>query len=110
MGALYVARSPNRAAIMLPLGGTAQDPNVIIPLYKKLDRSRLDHLIRGVCAKHGLTDKQAEIMADAAEEQYEYRAKVKEASAELHMRLDEKERYPRLKHGGIKPYKKKSQN
>ena len=110
MGTLYVARDPKRGAVMLPLGGTAEKPSVIIPLHKRMDRAELDFLIRGVCAKQGLSDKQAEIMLDAAEKQYEDRMKVKEASAELHMRVAEQARFPRLKHGGIKPYRKKSQN
>jgi len=95
---------------MLPLGGTRENPNVIIPLYKKLDRDELDFLVRGVCAKQGLNDKETEIMLDAAEQQYESRMKTKEASAELHMRIAEQARYPKLRHGGIKPYRKKSQN
>lgn len=110
MGSLYVARDPNRGAVMLPLGGTTDKPNVIIPLTTKMDRSELDFLVRGVCAKQGLTDKQTDIMLDEAEKQYEYRMKVKEASAELHMRVAEQHRYSKLKHGGIKPYRKKSQN
>ena len=110
MGSLYVARDPNRRAVMLPLGFTREHPNVIIPLGKKTDRSELDHLIRAVCEKQGLTPKESEVLADEAEKQYEYRMKVKEASAELHMRVAEQARYPKLKHGGIKPYRKKSQN
>ena len=94
---------------MLPLGGTRKKPNILIPLYK-LDRSELDELIKGECEKHGLSEKDAEALADAAEEQYEYRMRVKAASAELHMRIAEQARYSRLKHGGIKPYRKKSQN
>jgi hypothetical protein len=110
MGTIYVARDRNRKAVMLPLGGTRENPNVIIPLSKKLERSELDTLIRAACAKQGLTEKQTEMLVEAAEEQYEYRMKVKEASAELHMRIAEQARYPNLKHGGIKPYRKKSQN
>jgi len=95
---------------MLPLGGTRKNPNVIIPLSKKTDRAELDFLVRGVCAKQGLNDKETEMMLDAAEQQYEKRMKTKEASAELHMRVAEQFRYPKLKHGGLKPYRKKSQN
>ena len=61
MGQLSVSRRDNRGAIMLPLGGTAEKPNVIIPLYKKLERSELHNLILAECAKHGLTEKQAEM-------------------------------------------------
>jgi hypothetical protein len=109
MGSIYVARDPNRGAVMLPLGGTSAKPNVIIPLHK-VDRGELDHLVRAVCAKQGLNEKQTEMMAIAAEEQYEYRMKVKEASAELRMRIAEQAKFPKLRHGGIKPYRKKSQN
>lgn len=95
---------------MLPMDGTAKSPSVIIPLHKRIDRAELDFLVRGVCAKAGLSDKQAETMLDAAEQQYEQRVKVKEASSELHMRIAEQARYPKLRHGGIKPYRKKSQS
>jgi len=94
---------------MLPLGFTRDNPNVIIPLNNKVDRAELDHLIRAVSAKRGLTEQEAEMMASVAEEQYEYRMKVKEASSELHRRIAEQARYPKLKYGGLKPPRRKSQ-
>ena len=90
---------------MLPLGGTREKPNILIPLYK-LERSELDNLIRAECAKHGLSEKDAQLMADAAEEQYEYRIKVKEASRELHMRIREQGEFNKLRFGGLRPPRK----
>ena len=107
MGLISVTMPPNRGAVMLPLGGTREKPNVLIPLYK-MDRSELDNLIHAQCAKHGLSERDAQLMADAAQEQYEYRMKVKEASQELHMRVREQGRYPKLRWGGLRPVRKKS--
>ena len=106
MGELYVARDPNRFATMLPLGGTRKAPNVLIPFYG-LDRAEMDNMIRAVCAKHGLTEKETELLVETAEEQYEYRMKVKEASAELRYRVAEQARYPKLKWGGLRPVRKR---
>ncbi len=109
MSVIYVARDPNRGAFMLPGEGTPEHPMTLIPLYK-LDRSALDEMVKAECQKQGLSEHDAEVLADAAEEQYEYRMKVKEAAAELRMRIREQARFSKLRWGGLRPPRKSSQH
>ena len=112
MGDFYVDRSnPNRGALLLPLGGTRDKPNIGIMFrdpatQSEIDKAELSELIIAECEKKGLSEKQAALMLEGAEEGYEYRMKVSEASEELRMRLREIERYPNLRNGGIKPHRK----
>jgi len=90
---------------MLPTGYTRKNPNVLIPLIG-LDTAELSNLIIAECEKQGLSEKQANVVVEEAEREYENRMKVKEAQRELRMRLREIQRYPKLKNGGIAPVKK----
>lgn len=108
MSRLYIARRPTRQALVLPLGGTKEQPNIIIPLYKT-DQSELDELAQAVLEKRGRSQDLSKIN-EQAELDYEYRRKVAEAQAELRMRIREQARFPKLRHGGIKPHRKKSQH
>jgi hypothetical protein len=103
MGDINLDRSnPNRGVLMLPMGYSRKNPNILIPLVG-LDKAELSNLIIAECEKQGLTDKQAGIVVEEAEKEYENRMKVKEAQKELRMRLREIARYPKLKNGGLKP-------
>ena len=110
MGTLKFESTPNRVGIYLPSDGTKAKPNKII-LTKtgrtELERSEQDYIVRAVAQKLGLDDKQTEELAERAERRFEYRMKTEEASKELHRHLDERERYPNLKNGGIKPPRKR---
>ena len=105
MSTLYIARKPKRIALMIPLQGTRQNPNIIIPLYK-LGSSELNELVEAVLEKRNLKSKKSEII-ERAELGYETRIKVGEASKELRMRLKEQAEYPKLKWGGIRPVRKR---
>jgi len=103
--AFWIARRPGRAALFLPLGGTRANPNVIIPLYKT-DNSELSELVHAVLEKQGRGADFNKIM-ERAERDSEMRIKTHEASQELHKRLREQARYPKLKWGGLKPVRKR---
>lgn len=78
---IWIARRPQRQALMLPLGGTKQNPNTIIPLYRT-ERSELDELVRALLEKQGRTGEVDKII-EQAELDYENRVKVDEARKEL---------------------------
>jgi len=92
--------------IYLPSDGTREKPNKIV-LTKagstEMERSEQDYIVRAVAQKLGFNDKQTEELAEQAERRYELKMKTAEASTELHRHIDERERYPKLKYGGIKP-------
>ena len=102
---IFIARKPKRIAVMLPMGGTRALPNIIIPLYK-LEKSELDELVEATLEKRNLKLRKAEIL-EKAEEGYEYRIKVAEASRELRRRLKEQAEFPNLRWGGLKPVHKR---
>ena len=106
MGTLKFESTPNRAGIYLPSDGTKAKPNKII-LTKagntEMERSEQDYIVRAVAQKLGLDDKQTEELAEVTEKRFEFRMKTEEASKELRKNLNERERYPKLKNGGIKP-------
>ena len=92
---------------MLPLEGTRAQPNIIIPLHK-LENSELNELVEAVLEKRNQKSRKHEIL-EKAEEGYEYRIKVAEASRELRKRLGEQAEFPKLRYGGLKPPRKRSQ-
>ena len=103
---LWIARKPKRIALTLPLGGTRELPTTIIPLYK-MEKSELDELVEAVLEKRKIKPRKHEII-EKAEEGYEYRIKVAEASRELRMRIAEQAAFPKLRYGGLKPPRKRS--
>ena len=106
MGDIKIDRdNPNRGMLMLPTGYTRKNPNILIPTFG-LDDAELSNMIIAECEKQGLSEKQANVVVEEAEREYENRMKVKEAQRELRMRLREIQRYPKLKNGGIAPVKK----
>ena len=111
MGTLTFDDSPNRAGIYLPSDGTRERPNKIILTQAgstTMDRSEKDYLVRAAAQKLGLNDKETEQLAEVTERRFEQRIKAREASDQLRMHLTERQRYPRLKNGGIKPPKKRN--
>tara|TARA_R110000824_G_scaffold279102_1_gene467315 strand:- start:3769 stop:4068 length:300 start_codon:yes stop_codon:yes gene_type:complete len=94
--------------IFLPSDGTRARPNKIIMTMGKMERSEKDYLVRVAAQKLGLNDKETEQLAEVTERRFEQRIKAKEASDQLRMHLTERQRYPRLKNGGIKPPKKRN--
>jgi len=106
MGDIKIDRAnPNRGMLMLPTGYSRKNPNILIPM-EGLDTAELSNMIIAECEKQGLSEKEANIVVEEAERQYENRMKVKEAQRELRMRIREIQRYPKLKNGGIAPVKK----
>jgi hypothetical protein len=99
--------TPSRGAVLLPMGGTRDKPMVIIPLYG-LERSELRDMVQAACGKMGLSEQETKTMADAAEEQFLMRMKVKEASAELRYRIREQAEFKKLRWGGLRPPRKRS--
>ena len=113
MARLYIARrapTPNlplgRVATTLPLGGTRERPNIIIPLYK-MELSELDELVEGVLEKRNLKHLKGQLV-DKMGEIYEERIKTAEASKELRMRLREQAEFSKLKLGGLAPVKRRT--
>ena len=106
MTQFYIARKKPRMAVMLPLGGTRLNPNVIIPLYK-MGKSELEEMILAQMEKRGLSHADGTKVREQAEVDYEERIKVAEARKELRRRLHEQAEFPKLKHGGLKPLRKK---
>lgn len=81
---LYVARRPTRKGLYLPQEKNSQNPSLVFPLTRNLERSELDELIRAQLDKVGVT-KESDVQAvvDKAEEDYELRVKVDEARKEI---------------------------
>jgi len=102
VGTLKFDDSPNRVGIFLPSDGTREKPNKII-----LTQAGKDYLVRAAAQKLGLSDKETEQLAEETEKRFELQMKTKEASRELRRHLAERQRYPKLKNGGIKPPKKR---
>ena len=111
VGTLKFDDSPSRVGIYLPAEGTREKPNKTI-LTKagrvQLDRAEKDYLVRAAAQKLGLNDQETEQLAEETEKHFEHKMKTKEASKELRRHLRERERYPNLKNGGIKPPKKRN--
>jgi|TARA_R100000306_G_scaffold55440_1_gene53120 hypothetical protein len=111
VGTLKFDDSPNRVGIFLPSDGTKEKPNKIILTQAgstKIDRAEKDYLVRSAAQKLGLNDKETELLAEETERRFEQKMKTKEASLELRRHLAERQRYPKLKNGGIKPPKKRN--
>lgn len=88
MSRLHVARRPGRRGLVIPLGGTRANPNVLIPL-DGVEKSELDELIRAILAKGGITDEATvHAVIAKAESDSEVRAKVYEARREVRRLLD----------------------
>ena len=81
---IYVARRKTRKGLYLPMEASSQNPSLLFPLTKSLDRSELDELIRNELEKVGVT-KESDVQAiiDKAETDYEERVKLDEARKEL---------------------------
>ena len=108
MGDIRIDRAnENRGMLMLPMGFSRKHPNILIPLHG-VENAELHNMILAECEKQGLSEHDANIVVEAAEKEYENRMKTAEASRELRMRIREIQRYPKLKNGGIKPYRKSS--
>ena len=93
---------------MLPIGGSREQPNLIVPLYH-LERSELHDLVEHFCGKLGLSQAETAIMAEAAERQFLERMAVKDASKELHARIREQFEFNKLRYGGLRPPRKRHQ-
>jgi len=100
MSQLKVERNPQRVAVMLALGGTRENPTVIIPLWK-MENSQLNDLVDSVLGKRGLASQKSRI-ENEIEVGYEYRKKIAEVRSELRRRISEQAKYPKLKWGGLK--------
>lgn len=84
MGKLYVARRPQRKGLLLPRSATKEKPSLVFLLSPKLDKSRLDELIRKQLDAQGITDeKEVQAIVERAEAQYELDVKVWETEQEL---------------------------
>ncbi len=94
-----------RKIFYIPFGKTKKSPATIIATGRE-DRSELDDLVRATCEKRGLNPDQ---VVEEAEKAYEDRAKVREASKELHARIREQSEYSKLRYGGLRPPVKRSQ-
>ena len=78
---IWIARRPRRRGLLVPMGGTKQNPNLIFPL-DKTEESELDDLVRAEFEKHGRTGELNKLI-EQAELDYENRIKVAEARKEL---------------------------
>ena len=110
MPRLYIARRPTRQALFLGMEGSRSQPSVILPLSKDVSNSELDELTQRSLEKLGVPRDQWHAVVEKAERDYEYRRKVAEASEELHRRIREQAEYSKLKFGGLRPPRKRSQH
>jgi len=84
MANIYVARRANRLGLMLPMEHNSDNPALLFPLTRRIERSELDYLVREELGKQGITDEsKVQAVVDEAERQYEERVKVAEAQAEV---------------------------
>lgn len=84
---LWVARDKRRKALFLPMEGTKENPNTIIPLYK-MEAQELNDLIDGVLAKRGIPIEKRAAIKEEAERLYENKIRTYEASVEIRRRLE----------------------
>lgn len=92
------------------MGRSRANPSVIIPLSKHLSNDELDELMQATLEKQGVPKEQWQAVMERAENDSALRVKVEEARKELHMRVREQYLYPRLRWGGLKPVRKRSQH
>jgi hypothetical protein len=104
MATLYIAQKKPRKYLWLPMSGSRDNPMTLVPL-EGLERSEVDHLVRGQLDKRGLSQKEVETHVEAAEEDYEKRAKVLEASKETKRLLEERAKGNKLMQVGHKKWK-----
>ena len=106
MANLYVARRDPRKGLLLPMSENAENPSLLFPLTKKLERSELDELIRNELDKQGIT-KESDVQAivDEAERQYEERVKVAEATQEVKRLMGIRQSGGKLMSTGYKKWK-----
>ena len=102
----FTVKKAPRLVTYIPMGGTRENPNLIIPGSHKMEKQELDYLIQGVLAKRGLLNLESEIR-DNAEALIERKTKEWEASRDLHYRVAEQFKYPKLRWGGLKPPRKR---
>jgi len=110
MALLWLPKRPRRSGMLLPLGGTRENPNLIIPFYKGMERQEVRYIAEMSLGRHGLSDAEINAVLERAEKEYEQRVKVHEANAELDMRIAEQARYPHLKWGGLPPVRKRNKH
>lgn len=100
---IWIARRPQRKALMLPLGATKQNPNIIFPLYKT-DQGELDELVRALLEKSGRTGEVDRII-EQAELDYEARIKIAEARQELRRLMSLRREGHKLMQVGFRKWK-----
>lgn len=85
---INIPKELRRRATFLPLEGTRERPNIIIPYHQGMERQELQFLCEGVL--HGKKLSEAEIVAtmEEAERQYEARLKVAQVRREIRRRLE----------------------
>ena len=106
MGLIYVVRRAVRRGLLLPMAQSKANPSLVFLLDKKTDRSELDELVRASLEKQGIrSESEVHAVVDKAEEDYENRIKVQEASRELHRLMAERERGMKLMQVGNKKWK-----
>jgi len=87
MPKIYVARKPQRKALLVPTGGAGS----AFILGKQIDNSELDELVKAVLEKKGINEKEATLLAEKGEAEYEERQKVQEAKGYLRKLMGYKE-------------------
>ena len=81
---LYVARRAPRKGVLLEMGGTNDNPNLMFVVNKKMERSELDELVRAQLARQGITkDSDVEAILTKSETEYEQRIKNDETIKEV---------------------------
>jgi len=105
MGNISVTQYDNRLGLYLPMGGTKDNPAMLVPFYK-IDRSELDHIVRSNLAEQGITDDATvDAVVDEAERLYEERRKVEESRKELHRLMEIKRQGGKLMSSGNRKWK-----
>lgn len=94
---MWVPKQMGPKALFLPMGGTRQKPNVIIPTYGT-DKSEMAELVDALCEKRGIPKSERPALIAQAEMLYEQRIKIWEARQEIRRRLEGQ--LPRMKKKG----------
>ena len=103
---IYVARRAPRKALYIPMGQTGKNPALIFPLLRKTDQGELDELVRVELAKQGVTkESDVQKVVDNAEEDYEKRVKVAEASREVRRLMELRKQGAKLMSVGFRKWK-----
>ena len=106
---LWFKKAIQRDALFLDLGGSAESPNLIIPLVggSVPDQVELRFMVETILGRRGLSDKEIDMFLEEAEKQFAYRCKVREVEKEIRARIKEQAEFSKLKFGGLKPPRKK---